>query len=509
MPIVDTKRGVLVIRVVYDGPPMSGKTTTLRSLARGLGVPVTTPAERDGRTLFFDWVDYVGGLFEGRQIRCQIVSAPGQHELAARRHELLASADSVVLVADTRASEMGRTFDVLRDLMTRCRAQDPPVGVVVQANKRDMPDSVSRASIHSELEAIAPLAVVETMATYGDGVREAFVLAVRLALDRVRALAEQGKVPEGRPSVDSPADLLEVLRQLDEQRPAAVANDVALTSTSGVRPSTANALDSQIELLSAPRADRPLPLGDAEEPFVPDPKMPGGFIWPPVDGRVILHGVSQLNLTPVRTPRGDWWASADGYRFHSAAPAIFADADLGRQALIEWARLHATNLRRLSPGRTVILAKAGGGRYRLWQLVRVQRALRDRLAAAGSLIHADDVAVELYNAAAHLLEARAALHTQDLPLPCTLWTISADFPAQPRFVGLMPAQGGARGDEPVGDDLLAREFVPLLRALERERSDYAQVALALALARASKPTNLAADALARLCGSAISAARSA
>src|SRR5690349_6479428 len=98
MPTLDKERGVLIVRVVYDGPPHSGKTTTLRSLAKGLGVEIHSPEERDGRTLFFDWVEYVGGLFEGRQIRCQIVSVPGQAELAERRKLLLQSADAVVLV---------------------------------------------------------------------------------------------------------------------------------------------------------------------------------------------------------------------------------------------------------------------------------------------------------------------------------------------------------------------------------------------------------------------------
>ena len=92
MPIIDDERGVLVLRLVYDGPPFSGKTTTLRTLARGLGVDVVTPEEREGRTVFFDWVDYVGGLFDGRRIRCQIVSVPGQRELASRREHLLETA---------------------------------------------------------------------------------------------------------------------------------------------------------------------------------------------------------------------------------------------------------------------------------------------------------------------------------------------------------------------------------------------------------------------------------
>ena len=84
MAVIDDTRGVLVVRIVYDGPALSGKTTSLKALARGVGREITTPQETAGRTLFFDWVDYVGGLFDGRQIRCQIVSVPGQLDLAER-----------------------------------------------------------------------------------------------------------------------------------------------------------------------------------------------------------------------------------------------------------------------------------------------------------------------------------------------------------------------------------------------------------------------------------------
>ena len=74
MATLDKQRDLVVVRIVYDGPPMSGKTTSVRALAEGLGRPAETPDEVNGRTLFFDWVDYVGGMFEGHRIRCQIVT---------------------------------------------------------------------------------------------------------------------------------------------------------------------------------------------------------------------------------------------------------------------------------------------------------------------------------------------------------------------------------------------------------------------------------------------------
>src|SRR3954469_21794785 len=101
MAVLDPERNAVVIRIVYDGPPHAGKTTSVKALARSLMRTVDTPLEAAGRTMFFDWMEYTGGLFEGHQIRCQIVSVPGQPDLAARRRALLESADVVVFVADT------------------------------------------------------------------------------------------------------------------------------------------------------------------------------------------------------------------------------------------------------------------------------------------------------------------------------------------------------------------------------------------------------------------------
>jgi signal recognition particle receptor subunit beta len=504
MPIIDNKRGVLVIRLVYDGPPMSGKTTSLRTLARGLGVAVETPEESDGRTLYFDWMDYVGGLFEGRQIRCQVVSVPGQAEHAKRRRKLLASADAVILVADTRASALPAAYATLRDLLPHCRSQDPPVGVVLQANKRDAPDSVPREQLQAEFGAIAPLAIVETVATAGDGIREAFVFGIRLALDRVRALADAGRLPSGEPEINRAAELLARLRA-GEQAPEvplapAAASGGARPHIQTLRPVAplSSALDREIDLLSVPRPDTCAMDGLAEVTFVPDPLLPGGFIWPPVDGRVLLHEVAQLGVTPTRTARGDWWACARGCRFHSAAGAIFDNADRGREALIEWARLHATQLPKLSSGRTVILASAGAGRYRLWQLVRAEQALRERLAASMAQVDPQQLARDLVEGASHLLQARANLHTQELGLPCTLWTVSADVLTQPRFVGLMPEVGLRAAEEPIGADLVAREFTPLLQALRQQHAEYPQVVESLARSRSGRRDTAAAEFLAQL-----------
>lgn len=48
MALIDSEAGEIVIRVVYDGPPEAGKTTSLRALAGSLAQPTYTPAEDAG-----------------------------------------------------------------------------------------------------------------------------------------------------------------------------------------------------------------------------------------------------------------------------------------------------------------------------------------------------------------------------------------------------------------------------------------------------------------------------
>lgn len=507
MPIIDDERGVLVLRLVYDGPPFSGKTTTLRTLARGLGVDVVTPEEREGRTLFFDWVDYVGGLFDGRRIRCQIVSVPGQRELAARREHLLETADAVVLVADSMPEPFADAMRLVRDLVPILRQRHPPTGIVVQANKRDAPGALPRGELRDRLDRIAPIALTETIATSGDGVREAFVLGVRLALDRVRALAELGAIPRGRPDVDDASMLLESLRGLDVRsgslaaepappravsipppRAASIPPDpvsVLVAALSAPTDPTANATIPApppiVELAEVSREPEPSPSPE-ERLFRPDPNMPGGFIWPPVDGRALLHEVARLALVPERTTRGDWSASGGGWRFHSRALAIFDDVNEGRAALIAWARLHAASSRVLSPGRALILADAGREQVRLWQLVRVEAPLRETLADASTRAPGA-VVLALMFATMQLVRARQSLAAVRARLPCTLWTVGTDPMRQPIFVGVMPDE--ADGADPDADldvhALVKRELGPVLLHLARDRDDYEQIVSGLSV----------------------------
>jgi signal recognition particle receptor subunit beta len=468
MPFFDSERQLLVVRVVYDGPPMSGKTTTLRSLARRLGSPeVSSPAEANGRTTFFDWTEYVGGLYEGRKICCQIVSVPGQVELRHRRAFLLESADAVVFVADTRASALPRSLAMLEELAPHCRGQQPPLGIVFQANKRDDDEALPAPVLRRMLSAISPMVLIETVATDGDGVREAFVLAVRLALDRVRPLLAGASEP--RPPAAGPNDLLDQLLALERPSPSP-----GLATSAEAMSLLAQLVPSAPSVAEAVVVSAFTPGSETERVFVPNLMMPGGRIWPPVDGRALLHEVTGLGLVPVRTSSGDWWAAGSGWWVHSTAKAIFDDPDVARRQLIDCARSHCALAKHLSAGRALILADAGRERQRIWQLVRTTPSLHERLSAVADA-PLPKLAEELYLIATHLLEARALFSTASVELACTLETVGGEVGRSPSFVGLVPICPCIARRELSDTELLVSEFGPVLARLTLRREDAAEL----------------------------------
>jgi hypothetical protein len=372
MAVLDPRNDSVVIRVVYDGAPMAGKSTSVGALGRGLGSQVYSPAEVSGRTLYFDWLDYSGGQFEGRRIRCQIISVPGQATLAPRRRRLLESADAIVFVGDSSPagfiSDRGYLSGLARVLE---QIPGPPVGLVLQANKRDHPHAIPMEQIRSMTESMGlRIGMVESVAHNGVGIREAFVFAVRLALDRVRELLRTKQLVQARPQVDSPQELLDLLKKSEEgSLEYAAEAGLVHTRVSDVHP------DSIVSDAIVQATLESQPIAKGHVPATPDDRVESGLVWPPVDGRTVLHEITKAHIQLSCSEQGDWSGVAQGrWQIHSGASDVFDDVNAGRMVLVEAARSHAAADRGRSLDKCVALASDGTGRYRLWQITRIATA---------------------------------------------------------------------------------------------------------------------------------------
>ena len=218
MAIIDIERDVIVVRIVYDGPPFSGKTTSVHALAKILDKrdTVFSPQEDPlSKTLYFDWMEYCGGFFKGYSISCQIISVPGQLSLMERRHFLLRTADSVVFVLDASEANTEIALTYFNDLQQLLSPEDHHfVQVIIQANKQDKPKALSALQLKQTLFPDYPnIKIVDSAAIAGKGIRETFVLAVRLALERAEVLMVKGQLDHGHPQIDSGEDLFTQLQK--------------------------------------------------------------------------------------------------------------------------------------------------------------------------------------------------------------------------------------------------------------------------------------------------------
>lgn len=152
MPELDDKR--LSFKLVYYGPAQSGKTTNLMQLHDLLspeckGELMTLETQND-RTLFFDLLPLGFRTASGLLIRLRLFTVPGQVAHDGTRKAVLSRADGVVFVADsarTQETNNAESFQNLADNAARVGLDFATLPLVVQFNKRDLPNAVPEAEI--------------------------------------------------------------------------------------------------------------------------------------------------------------------------------------------------------------------------------------------------------------------------------------------------------------------------------------------------------------------------
>lgn len=225
MAHIDPATGRLCLHVVFDGAPRSGKTTTIRALARRHGLQVETPEERDGRTLYFDWLDFEGGQIRGQAIHCRTIAVPGQDEHAARRASILEAADVVIFVADTSAAQLAASRNHYAELKTLLAMSHRPIPIVVQLNKRDADDALSFETARRVFDG-GSSHLLESVATAGDGIQETFAIAVSEAVRALHQYATPAGIPSGLAVQELDlADPRSLLERLLSQTPSTPGKD--------------------------------------------------------------------------------------------------------------------------------------------------------------------------------------------------------------------------------------------------------------------------------------------
>lgn len=170
----------LVVKIVYYGPALSGKTTNLiflhDSLQPQLSGELMTMETKDDRTLFFDLLPLGFKTPSGMLVKIKLFTVPGQVQHDSTRKAVLSRADGVIFVADSQVDQSinnGESFQNLAENAARVGLDFQNLPLVVQFNKRDLTNILSREEILSRWSK-APWPLVFSIAVTGHGILTTF-----------------------------------------------------------------------------------------------------------------------------------------------------------------------------------------------------------------------------------------------------------------------------------------------------------------------------------------------
>ena len=189
----------LTVKIVYYGPGLSGKTTNLQMIhqrtqseVRGRLLTVET---HDDRTLFFDLLPVFFSTQNGFKVKVKLFTVPGQVIHNATRRIVLQGADAVAFIADSRRSAAPENNNYWKNLLENMREnglEATHVPVVIQYNKRDLPDTRTDAEIE-ETKKRGKEPVIGAIAIRGEGVLETLHAVLQSAYRAIDGRAHLAK----------------------------------------------------------------------------------------------------------------------------------------------------------------------------------------------------------------------------------------------------------------------------------------------------------------------------
>jgi mutual gliding-motility protein MglA len=136
-----------VAEIVYCGPGLGGKTTTLEQIASQLPGAALVREDTEGeRTVFFDFLALVVPLRDGWTLQFNVATVPGQVQYHGARRQNLHDPDAIVFVADSHRGRMDANLVALDDLRRTLEANGrsiEEVPIILQYNKQDLPEILS------------------------------------------------------------------------------------------------------------------------------------------------------------------------------------------------------------------------------------------------------------------------------------------------------------------------------------------------------------------------------
>lgn len=197
MALVNHTTREINAKIVYYGPGLCGKTTNIHLIYHRIapnqrGKLISLATETD-RTLFFDFLPVELGTIKNYKVRFHLYTVPGQVFYNATRKLVLKGSDGVIFVADSQRAMLDANLESLANLRDNFSEQGVNLSdfpMVIQFNKRDLPDVLSIDELNSSLNP-RNVPYYEAVATTGDGVLKTFTAVSKLVLQDMQRYPER------------------------------------------------------------------------------------------------------------------------------------------------------------------------------------------------------------------------------------------------------------------------------------------------------------------------------
>jgi signal recognition particle receptor subunit beta len=197
MALVNHTTREINAKIVYYGPGLCGKTTNIHliyhRIAPGQRGKLISLATETDRTLFFDFLPVELGTIKNYKVRFHLYTVPGQVFYNATRKLVLKGADGVIFVADSQRAMLDANLESMTNLRDNFAEQGINLSdfpMVIQFNKRDLPDILSPQELNAALNP-RKVPFFEAVAMNGEGVLRTFTAISKLVLQDMQKYPER------------------------------------------------------------------------------------------------------------------------------------------------------------------------------------------------------------------------------------------------------------------------------------------------------------------------------
>lgn len=206
MALVNHVKREINAKIVYCGPPLSGKSTSIRTIHRKLKPEfrgeLKTMAIRGDQMLFFEFTPPGGGV-EGYTLRLHIYTAPGQVTDPSVWKIILKGVDGVIFVADSSAAAAEKNHESLDllDGLLQSFEEGGTIPRVFQYNRRDAADALPVEEMESLLNQ-SNFPAAPTVAAKGEGVVNVLSALLKQVIPQLREAAAAPYEELGVPALE-------------------------------------------------------------------------------------------------------------------------------------------------------------------------------------------------------------------------------------------------------------------------------------------------------------------